>query len=183
MLKGPPIGHKRQDQEADYFLMVHSQATIKFAQTIKEIAKTEEGRKLIRENAGTIVLAGPAITPSTARELKNIIGEDKVKVLVNEKDIVRYISFNPVTTIKEEGHALKNYNINFIYDEKEKAYKRPEDIKVPDTETKITGRVEKINGEYTKSIVRRGLNRIGKILSKFERVETNNKQKEVKRND
>lgn len=109
-------------------IIAHSQGTIKFAQVIKELNKTEEGRKLIGENAKTIALAGPAIGASTLQEIQDIVGKDKVKILNNERDILNYITGNEITTKDEKDHPMKNYNINFKLDDKG-LYVRPEELK------------------------------------------------------
>ncbi len=134
-------------------MIAHSQGTIKLTQVLKELNKTEEGRQLIKDNAKTIAIAGPAIGPKDLEDIKTIVGEDKVKILNNEKDILNYMTHNEVTTTEKGGHLLENYNINFTLNNKGK-YVRPKDIKTPD-KNNISGTIEKVNGRNTKSIIQR----------------------------
>lgn len=131
-------------------MIAHSQGTIKLTQVLKELNKTEEGRKLIKDNAKTIAIAGPAIGPKELQEIQNIVGEDKVKILNNEKDILNYMTGNEITTIDEEKHPIVNYNINFKVNDKGK-YERPEELKT--NGNNISGTVEKVNEKSTKSII------------------------------
>ena len=133
-------------------MIAHSQGTIKFTQVLKELNKTEEGRKLIKDNAKLIAVAGPAVGTEELQEIQNIVGKDKVKILNNKKDILNYMTGNEITTTEKGGHALENYNINFKLNSKGK-YERPEELKT--NRNNISGTVEKVNGRSTKSIIQR----------------------------
>ena len=133
-------------------MIAHSQGTIKFTQVLKELNKTEEGRKLIKDNAKLIAVAGPAVGTKELQEIQNIVGKDKVKILNNKKDILNYMTGNEITTTEKGGHALENYNINFKLNSKGK-YERPEELKT--NRNNISGTVEKVNGRSTKSIIQR----------------------------
>ena len=133
-------------------MIAHSQGTIKFTQVLKELNKTEEGRKLIKDNTKLIAIAGPAVGAKELQEIQNIVGKDKVKILNNDKDILNYMTGNEVTTIDEENHSIVNYNINFKLN-KDGKYYRPEELKT--NENNISGTVEKVNGRSTKSIIQR----------------------------
>ncbi|MFR4904349.1 MAG: hypothetical protein ACLUBL_08405 [Fusobacterium sp.] len=133
-------------------MIAHSQGTIKFTQVLKELNKTEEGRKLIKDNAKLIAIAGPAVGAKGLQEIQDIVGKDKVKILNNDKDILNYMTGNEVTTIDEENHSIVNYNINFKVNDKGK-YERPEELKT--NGNNISGTVEKVNGRSTKSIIQR----------------------------
>lgn len=162
-------------------IIAHSQGTIKLVQVLKELNKTPEGRKIIKDNAKTIALAGPAVGPKELKEIENIVGKDKVKILNNDGDILNYMTGNEVTTSGDNNHAVKNYNINSVYDEKEKKYIRPDELQyeIKDKEGNpiydkngniikgnILGKIEKINGENTQSIFQQ---KLGNTLKKNNR--------------
>ena len=134
-------------------MIAHSQGTIKFTQVLKELNKTEEGRKLIKDNAKLIAIAGPAVGAEELQEIQNIVGKDKVKILNNDKDILNYMTGNEVTTIYEENHPIVNYNINFKLNKESGKYIRPEELKIDGKN--ISGAVEKVNGKTIKSIIQR----------------------------
>lgn len=155
-------------------VIAHSQATIKFTQVLKELGKTEEGRKLIKENVGTIAIAAPAVGESTLNELKELVGEDKLKILINEEDFINYITNNDPTTSGEKKHGSKNYNIHMEKGDKE-LYIRPEELKydvkdkdgnpVLDKEGNqvkgnILGKIEVFNDEKTKTVIQEVIEKI-----------------------
>lgn len=109
-------------------MIAHSQGTIKFTQVLKELNKTEEGRKLIKDNAKLIAVAGPAVGAKGLQEIQDIVGKNKVKILNNKKDILNYMTGNEITTAGEKDHPIVNYNINFKLNDKGK-YERPEELK------------------------------------------------------
>lgn len=112
--------------------------------------KTPEGKKLIQENVKKIVFAGPAINEKELQEIKDIIGEDKINIQVNQNDIVNIlVAKNKITTSDEnEYHGSKNYNYH-SQKNNDGYYEKPEKIK------NVTGKVEKINGQHTRSIIQR----------------------------
>ncbi len=93
-------------------MMAHSQGTIKLTQVLKTLNKTEEGRKLIRENVGQLVFAGSAVTKRNLKYIESIVGKEHMKVLFNENDVLKYITGNDVTTVDESGHPIKNYHFD-----------------------------------------------------------------------
>ncbi|UUV18238.1 hypothetical protein NRK67_13195 [Fusobacteria bacterium ZRK30] len=113
-------------------MMAHSQGTIKLTQVLKTLNKTEEGKKLIRENVGELVFAGSAVTEKDLKDIEDIVGEEHVNVLFNEGDILKYITGNEVTTRGDKYHPMKNYHFDMVKTTDKNGeikYERPNSIK------------------------------------------------------
>ena len=83
------------------------------------------------------------------KEIKDIVGEEHMKVLFNEGDILKYITGNHVTTVGEKYHPMTNYHYDMVKAKGEKTYKRLDSIKLgegPDA-IKISGEVKEFNNE------------------------------------
>lgn len=130
-------------------MMAHSQGTIKLTQVLKTLNKTEEGKKLIKENVGKLVFAGSAVTEKDLKEIEDIVGEEHIKILFNKGDTLKYITGNRVTTTGEEYHPMKNYHFDMAKSKGEEAYKRQSGNKLGEgaDAINISGEVKEFNGE------------------------------------
>lgn len=138
-------------------LIAHSHGTIKTVQMLKELNKTEEGRKLIKENVKKLVFAGPAIGPKDLEEIEVIVGKEKVNVLINKGDILNCVTRNKVTTEGDDGHSGDRYNFNFVKKEGEDKYSRPSELRTEKEENgkNIHGEIKNLNGEDVRTLLQK----------------------------